>query len=73
MIKVTRLNKEEYVINCDLVEFIEATPDTVITLTTGKKVVVLETIDDVISKIIQYKQMIFSKSTVSDISSRNEV
>ena len=37
MISVTRLNNKEFYVNCDLIEFIEATPDTVITLTTGKK------------------------------------
>lgn len=37
MIYVTRLNNEEFIINAELIEFIEKTPDTVISLTTGKK------------------------------------
>lgn len=37
MIKISRLNNTEFVLNCELIEFIEETPDTVITLTTGKK------------------------------------
>lgn len=55
MIKVKRLNGKEFVINSDLIEFIEETPDTVITLTTGKKVVVQESVDEVIEKVITFK------------------
>ena len=51
MIEVKRLNGKEFIVNCDLIEFIESTPDTVITLTTGKKIVVAESIDEVIKKI----------------------
>ena len=47
MIKVTRFNHTEVIINADLIEFIEANPDTVITMVTGKKVLVLETADEV--------------------------
>ncbi len=61
MIKVTRLNGEHFIINCDLIEFIESTPDTVISMTTGKKVVVEESIDGVINKIIEYKRKIYGK------------
>lgn len=55
MIEVKRLNGKEFIVNCDLIEFIESTPDTVITLTTGKKIVVAESIDEVIKKIIAFK------------------
>ncbi|MFZ5640289.1 MAG: flagellar FlbD family protein [Bacillota bacterium] len=58
MIKVTRMNGLELVINGDLVEFLEATPDTVITLTTGKKFVLIDTVDEVIQKVIDYKRSI---------------
>lgn len=47
MIKVTRLNGSEIVINADLIESVEATPDTVISLTTGRKYVVHESVDEV--------------------------
>lgn len=73
MIVVTRLNGKEYVLNSDLIEWIESTPDTTITLTTGKKIVVLEAVDEVIDKIIQYKQTIFSKSSIIHNSSGKEV
>jgi flagellar protein FlbD len=55
MIKVTRLNGKEFVVNADQIEFVESTPDTVISLISGKKIVVNESIDEVIEKVIQYK------------------
>jgi flagellar protein FlbD len=56
MIKVTRLNETELVINTDLIEFIESIPDTIISLTTGKKIMVKETIDEVIEKVKEFKR-----------------
>ncbi len=41
--------------NADLIEFVESTPDTLITLTTGRKVMVRETMDDVLSRVIEYR------------------
>ncbi len=58
MIKVTRLNGEPIYLNSALIEFIEATPDTMITLTTGKKVIIKENIDDVIERIVEYNSKI---------------
>ncbi|HEX3032843.1 MAG TPA: flagellar FlbD family protein [Bacillota bacterium] len=58
MIKVTRLNHQELVINADLIEFIEATPDTVISLVSGKKMVVSESVDQIIESVIAYKHAI---------------
>jgi flagellar protein FlbD len=55
MIKVTRLNGKEFVINSDLIEFVEETPDTVITLTNGIKVVVKESVDEIIDKVGIFK------------------
>ena len=55
MIKVTRLNESGLVINADLIEFIEATPDTLISLTTGRKIMVLEDLDDVIQRSAGYR------------------
>ncbi|OQX91493.1 MAG: flagellar protein FlbD [candidate division Zixibacteria bacterium 4484_95] len=56
MIKLTRLNDSELVINTDLIEYIEAIPDTIISLTTGKKIMVKETVDDVINKVENFKR-----------------
>jgi flagellar protein FlbD len=58
MVKVTKINGQEFYINCDLMEFIESTPDTIISLSTGKKVIVRETAVDVINMIIEYKSKI---------------
>jgi flagellar protein FlbD len=54
MIRVTRLNNSELVVNAELIEFIEATPDTVITLTNDRHVVVQESVDDVIERVIEF-------------------
>lgn len=63
MIRVCRLDGKEFVLNSDIIESIEATPDTIITLTSGKKFVVKENIDDVVDKIIQYKHKIYNQYT----------
>ena len=55
MIKVTKLNGRELVVNADLIEFVESTPDTLISLTTGRKIMVLEELDDVVSRAISYR------------------
>lgn len=59
MIRVTRLNDKEFVINTEIIEFIESTPDTVITTTTGKKVIVKEDVDEVIKRVIDFKRKIY--------------
>lgn len=61
LIEVTRLNKKEFILNCDWIETIEATPDTVITLTNGKKYVVSEKVEEIIRKVIEYKQKVFNR------------
>lgn len=60
MIKVTKLNKKEFYINSELIEFIEETPDTVISMTTGRKLVVEESAEDILNQIIEYKKKVFS-------------
>lgn len=56
MVKLTRLNNTILIVNAELIEFIESTPDTIVTLTTGRKVVVRETVEDVIDKVVFYKR-----------------
>lgn len=58
MIKATRLDSTEFILNSDLIEHIEATPDTVISLVTGKKWVVRETVDELVQRVIAYHQAI---------------
>lgn len=59
MIEVTRLNGIRFTINCDLIETVEETPDTVITLTNGKKFVVSENMEQIKSLVIDFKKQIF--------------
>lgn len=60
MIKLTRLNGKEFVVNDEHIEFIESTPDTVVTLLSNNKVVVRETIDEVIDKVVEYTRRVNS-------------
>lgn len=55
MIKLTRLNGTNFFLNCELIETLEATPDTVISTINGKKLVVSESIEEIVEKVIQYK------------------
>ena len=59
MIELTRLNDTKLTINCDLIEFIEETPDTIITFSNGNKLVVKEKTNENKDKIIEYKRNIF--------------
>ena len=59
MICLTRINHVPLVLNSDLIEHVEATPDTVITLTTGQKLMVLESADEVIERVIQFRRKIY--------------
>ena len=56
MIYVTHLNGSRFVLNCDLIEQIEETPDTVVTLTNGKKVTLLESTEEIVGKIRCYRK-----------------
>lgn len=56
MIKLTRLNGQEFVVNCDQIETIEATPDTVVALATNQKYVVRESVDELIERVIAFKR-----------------
>jgi flagellar protein FlbD len=58
MIYVTRLNHASVVLNCELIEHIETTPDTVISLTTGQKLMVLESADEIVARVVQYRRSI---------------
>lgn len=58
MIKVTRFKAQDadMVLNADLIETIEETPDTVITLTSGKKLIVEESMDEIVRRVMDYKR-----------------
>lgn len=61
MIKVTRINNSVLYVNPDLIEFLEETPDTVISMTTGKKLLVIEPISEINDRIIEFKRKIYSE------------
>lgn len=61
MVHLTRLNGSKIVINADLIEFIEELPDTIVTLSTGQKIMVNESAEDIIEKVKEYKRAIFSR------------
>ncbi len=58
MIRLTRLNGKEFYVNSDMIEFLESTPDTVITLSDDKKLVVKETITEVVDRIINFRSKV---------------
>lgn len=60
MIELTKINDVQFTLNADVIEFVEETPDTVITLTTGKKIIVKESRQDVTNLVISYRRAIYS-------------
>ena len=59
MITVTRINDKEITLNADLIEYAEKTPDTIVTLTTGKKYIIKESVQEVIEMVLEYRRKIF--------------
>lgn len=62
MIAVTRLNHAPLVLNSDLIEYIESTPDTVITLTTGQKIVVSESASEIVERVIAFRRSLLNST-----------
>ncbi len=62
MIDLTRLNGHRISVNCDLIKFAEPSPDTTITLTTGDKLIVLESCDDLMHRILMYRASILANA-----------
>lgn len=58
MIQVTRINHLPLVLNSDLIEHLEATPDTVITLTNGQKLVVRESVEEIVKRVVEFRRSI---------------
>ena len=55
---VTKLNGEPLVLNAELIELVERTPDTVVTLTTGRKLLVRESVEEIVRRVLDYKRRI---------------
>ena len=66
MIKLTRLNREPFLVNCELIEFVEETPDTIISMMSGRKLVVTESLEEVKGLVIEYKKEINRIITLPD-------
>lgn len=61
MIKLTRLDGRQFIVNAELIEMFESTPETVVTLTVDtKRIVVRESVDEVWQKVIEYKRLVYS-------------
>lgn len=58
MIQLTRLNNRPLAVNSDLIKFVEQSPDTLVTLITGEKIVVLEKPEEVIARIIEFRRSV---------------
>jgi flagellar protein FlbD len=56
MIRLTRLGGEPFILNADLIQYVEARPDTFVTLTTGQRLVVAEPMDEVLRRALVYQQ-----------------
>ena len=66
MIRLTRLNRALMVLNSDLIEHIDVTPDTVITLTSGQILRVRETADEVIERIVEFRRRVLRQDAPPD-------
>ncbi len=72
MIELTKLNGSVLVINSDLIEFVESLPDSLITLTTGKKIMVREGIPEIITSVVEFRRRINDrKYQIQNIPHRN--
>lgn len=64
MIKLQKLNGAEIIVNADLIESVEAAPDTVINLATGNRYLVKNSVEEVVAKVVEYKQKVHSGGKV---------
>jgi len=62
MIELTRLNGTRFALNCDLIKIVEASPDTMLTLINGEKLIVREGLEDVQERIVAYKARLLTES-----------
>lgn len=59
MITVHRLNGKEFIVNCELIKYVEATPDTVLTLADSEKIMVKEPVAEILAAVMKYKHEVF--------------
>lgn len=73
MIHLTRINRVPLVLNSDLIEHVEATPDTVVSLTTGQKILVLESPAEIVERVVQFRRSVGGAPTVVNRSSHADL
>ena len=56
MITVTKINQDKLIVNADLIEYAEQIPDTMLTLTTGRKIMVTESLEDIVRLVLAYRE-----------------
>jgi flagellar protein FlbD len=61
MIHLRKLNGTEVVVNAELIESLESTPDTVINLATGNRYLVRDTVDEVVAKVVEYRKKVYAE------------
>jgi flagellar protein FlbD len=73
MIRLTRLNNQPLTVNSDLIKFVEQSPDTLITLVTGEKIVVQESAEEVLARLIEFRRLVLQGLSVVWDSSSSHV
>lgn len=59
MIRLTRFDGTSFVLNCEVIQYVEAAPDTIVTLTTKEKLIVKESVEEIVELVIGFKQRVF--------------
>ncbi len=73
MIQLTRINHKPLVVNSDLIEHIDSTPDTIISMTNGQKLVVLETVDEVVRRVVEFRSNILVIASSTELRRATEM
>jgi len=72
MVKLTRLNHETFLLNSDLIEQVDATPDTVITLTNSHKLLVRESAEEVVRRVLDFRRSVLSAAALPGVAQSGE-
>ena len=72
MIRLTRLNRAALIVNCDLIEHIDMSPDTVLSMTTGQRITVLETATEVIGRVVEFRRAILRNPEIRAVDAQSE-
>ena len=63
MIQLTRLNNQALIVNSDLIKFVETAPDTVLTLVSGEKILVRESPEEVLARVVEFRRGVMARGT----------